>query len=64
LFVLKKDGVGVVDLDNGFLVINPDRLVRVTSIGDAVACLRRSVLSEKLKVWEKKLYFVFLNLKT
>jgi|JI10StandDraft_1071094.scaffolds.fasta_scaffold1666298_2 hypothetical protein len=44
------DGVGIVDKDNGFLVINPDRLIRVTSIGDAVSCVRRSVLSEKLKV--------------
>lgn len=44
------DGVGIVDRVQNFLVVNPDRLVRVTSIGDAVSCLRRSVLSEKLKV--------------
>lgn len=48
---LFQDGVAVLDRENGFLVVNPDRLVRVTSIGDAVSCLRRSVWSEKLKAW-------------
>lgn len=63
LFLLKKrnkqDGVGIVDRDHGFLVINPDKLIRVTSIGDAVSCLRRSVLSEKLKVWSCVWLFLF-----
>ncbi len=38
----------IVDRERNFVIINPDKLIRVTSIGNN--CTRRCVLEEKLKV--------------
>ncbi len=50
-FSVDNPTVAIVDRENNFAIIHPDRLIRVTSIGDAVSCLRRSVLSEKMRIY-------------
>jgi len=40
----------IIDDKENFIIVNPDLLVSVTSVSSAVACDRRSVLSEKFRV--------------
>lgn len=50
-------GTAVVDRQHNYLVVHPDKLIRVTSIGGQ--CERRAVLEEKLKVRSDAAELVF-----
>ena len=54
-----ENSVGVVDSDQNFIVVHPDKLIRITSISDAYSCRRRSVLSEKLKIHSDRAEMLF-----
>jgi DNA replication ATP-dependent helicase Dna2 len=44
-----ESGILLVDNDHGFLVVEPDVLISCTSVATSFACLRKSILVDRLK---------------
>lgn len=45
-----ENGVFIVERDNGFLVVEPDRLISVTSVASSCWCERKVAFSERIKI--------------
>ncbi|XP_069045163.1 DNA replication ATP-dependent helicase/nuclease DNA2 [Lepisosteus oculatus] len=46
-------GRWVIDRNSGFLILSPDLLISGTSIANSIRCMRRAVLSERFKAFDK-----------
>ncbi|MBN3295920.1 DNA2 nuclease, partial [Amia calva] len=50
---LGQSGAWVIDRESGFLVVSPDLLISGTSIANSIRCMRRAVLSERFKAFDR-----------